>query len=160
MIHTAETKAKLSAIRRGDKNPFFGKKHTPEFRAQQSARTKAMNASRRYTVQPQKIITPTGDWRAYLAGMVDADGSIRFKAGRPFVSIYNTHKPLIVALLERMGGGFSDGNLGRIQCYAWTITAARDVYAFVTSVRPLLIVKAGDADLVLAHLVEKYEWAR
>ena len=97
MRHTDQTKAKLSEMRRGERNPFFGKRHSDEFRRQQSERTRAFNAKRQYEAAPQQIVVPTDvAILGYLAGMIDADGSIRFRRQKhPFVCIYNTHEPLL-----------------------------------------------------------------
>lgn len=163
MRHTEEKKAKLSAMRRGSNNPFYGKKHTPEVLEGMRNRARALNANRTYAVQPQRLITPTSDAiRGYLAGMIDADGSIRFrKKTLPFVCVYNTYAPLLDWLRETLGcGSIYKTTKGREQVQCWQTTAARDLFALLTSIRPFLIVKASDADAVLAFLREKYEWAR
>ena len=159
MRHTEETKQKLSAMRRGPLNPFYGKKHTEEFKAR--ARLILRDHAGKSTLAPQRLIVPIGITAAYLAGMIDADGSVRFRRGRPFVAVYNTYKPLIDWLVKTLGcGSVSKGNMGRELVQAWCITAARDVHALLGAVRPHLIVKAGDADAALAHLRDKYEWAK
>lgn len=161
MKHSRKTIAKLSAMRTGYRNPFYGRHHSDEFKAAQSARTRAYNATRQYEPSPQSIVAPSGPVAAYLAGMIDADGSVRFKRGRPFVSVYNTNVPLIDWLSKTLGGGtVSKGNMGRKQVFAWTITAARDVFALLCAVRPLMIVKASDADAALKFFQGKYEWAK
>lgn len=158
MRHTEATKQKLSEMRRG-RNPFYGKKHSPEFRVRLSERTKAFNAKRQYAVQPQKITAPTGTTAAYIAGMVDADGSIRTRGGRPFVAIYNTHRPLIEWVMATLGHGcVTKGPMGRERVEAWTVSAAQDVWALIHAIYPFLIVKKGDADAVLKILSEKYKW--
>lgn len=144
-------------MRRGERNPMFGRKHTPEALALIGAGARVTNARRQYVPVPQRIVIPDETTLAYIAGLVDADGSIRFRKGRPFVSIYNTNTDLIAWLMRTLGhGSVSNGNLGREQVVAWSIQAARDVYALVTAIRPWLIVKADDADAALAHLLEKY----
>lgn len=160
--HTEATKKKLSEMRRGSRNPFYGRKHTEEFKRKQSERTRAFNASRQYEAYPQSIVVPTdAAVLAYLAGMIDADGSIRFSGGRPFVAIYNTHQPLIEWLLETLQyGSVANGNKGREQVVAWRITAARDVFSLITAIMPYLIVKRSDAQAALDFINGKYEWAR
>jgi len=161
MKHTEETKRLLSDMRRGERNPFYGKKHSPEFIEQARRRMQGLNAARQYEAAPQKVRVPTGNDLAYLAGMIDADGSVRFRKGRPFVAVYNTSRPLIDWLLATMGhGSVSYGNEGRERVMAWCIQGARDVYALSTALLPLLIVKRGDAEAALAYLREKYEWAK
>jgi hypothetical protein len=159
--HTPETKAKLSEMRRGERNPFYGRRHTPEARAKISAATRHRNLTgqRAYEPSPQRIVLPGEDTLAYVAGLVDADGSIRFSGGRPFIAIYNTNASLIAWLVETFGYGcLSNGNMGREQVRAWRLSAARDVYALVGALRPRLIVKAEDADIALAWLRDKYGW--
>lgn len=157
MIHTAETKRKLSDMRRGALNPFYGRKHTPETRAKLAAHLRFCQSTRTYEPMPQRVVIPGPFDVAYLAGMIDADGSIRFRRGRPFVSVYNTYRPLIEWLMVTLRHGcVSKTTRGRLQVEAWTITAARDVYALLTAIRPHLKVKAADADAAIAHLVKKY----
>lgn len=165
MRHTPETKAKLSKRRVGALNPFHGKTHTPEVKMRLSESARIRNLSRTYEPAPRRITLPSQDALAYVAGLIDADGSIRFKTDhstqkrvpRPRVVIYNTSAPLIDWLCSTFDhGSVTKGNVGREQVLAWSITAARDVYALLTAVRPWLIVKADDADIALDHLREKY----
>lgn len=157
MRHTDATRAKLSEMRRGPRNPFFGRKHTEETKAKIAERTRINNLTRRYEPAPQRVVLPDEMTLAYVAGLVDADGSIRFARGRPFAGIYNTNRGLIDWLVATFGcGNLSNGNMGREQVVCWRLDRARDVYAFVSAIRPRLIVKAADADAALAYLREKY----
>jgi len=167
MRHTDETRAKLSALRQGANNPFYGRTHTPEARQRISESSRNRNLARKYEPAPQRITVPSGWELAYLAGLIDADGSVRFKIDhstaekvkRPFVSVYNTNLALIDWLVSTLGhGSVTKGNMGREQVMAWTIQGARDVYALLTALRPMLIVKASDADAALNFLKEKYQW--
>lgn len=166
MRHTAETKAHLSAIRQGSANPFYGRTHTAEFGEDQAARNRMRTGPR--DPLPQQIVIPDKALCAYLAGLIDADGSIRFKTDhstrtknrRPFVTVYNTSRELIDWLMATLGHGcVAHGNLGREQVLSWTVQGARDVYALLTAIRPWLIIKSADADTALWYLREKYQWA-
>lgn len=168
MRHTDETRAHLSSIRQGAANPFYGKTHTEETKLRIAESSRLRNQSRTYEPAPQRITIPGPETCAYLAGLIDADGSIRFKTDhstkqkvrRPFVTVYNTNKDLITWLGETLGNGcVTKGNLGRDQVLAWTIQGAHDVYALLIAIRPWLIVKAVDADTALWYLREKYQWA-
>lgn len=159
MKHSTATREKISAMQTGERNSFYGRRHSPEARAKISAATRHRNLSgkRAYAPAPQRIVLPDEKTLAYVAGLIDADGSIRFSGGRPFIAIYNTSAALIEWLTATFGYGcISNGNKGREQVVAWRLSAARDVYALVSAVRPRLIVKAADADVVLAWLSDKY----
>lgn len=167
MRHTDETRAKLSAQRQGANNPFYGRTHTPETRQRISESSRNRNLARTYEPAPQRITVPSGWQLAYIAGLVDADGSIRFrtdnstskKVQRPFVAIYNTNVALIDWLVSTFGhGSVAKANMGRERVLAWSVTGARDVYALATALRPMLIVKASDADAAINFLKEKYQW--
>lgn len=167
MRHTDETRALLSEARKGSLNPFFGRTHTPEVRERLSVSARNRNLSRTYEPAPQRIAIPGSIEIAYTAGMVDADGSIRFKTDhstavkvrRPFVSIYNTSRTLMDWLMDTYGHGcITKGNVGREQVLSWTLGGARDVFALVGAIRPHLIVKAEDADDVLECLRGRYGW--
>lgn len=157
MRHTDETKRKLSEMRSGERNPMYGRKHTPEALRRIGLASQATNARRQYLPMPQRVRIPDTETLAYVAGLVDADGSIRFSKRRPFIAIYNTSVPLIDWLVATFGcGNLANGNMGREQVVCWRLDRARDVYALVSAIQPRLIVKAADAVVVLAHLREKY----
>lgn len=165
MRHTQATRERLSALHSGERNPFFGLTHTPEVRARLSENARHRNRSRTYEPAPRRIALPDEATLAYVAGLIDADGSIRFKTDhstqkrrpRPRVVIYNTSRPLIEWWLETFQhGSVTNGNKGREQVLAWSIAGARDVYALLAAVRPWLIVKGADADIALVFLREKY----
>lgn len=163
--HTDETKRKLSDLRRGDKNPFFGRQHTPEFKAAQSARTSLRNRSggRFYGLNKNSISKLTQCDAAYLAAMIDGEGSICLPSGRRgcYVGVYNTSIALMEWLKEKTSRGYhkqgSTNPIARQQCWRWTVTAAADLIFLLQSVRPYLIIKGDKADAVLAYLHKKYE---
>lgn len=79
MKHTEETKRKLSEMRKGKKNPFYGKTHTEEAKRKMALATRRRNLSTgQYNLAQQKVTIPKGGALAYFAGLIDADGSIRF----------------------------------------------------------------------------------
>lgn len=155
MKHTAATKAKLSAMRIGERNPFFGRKHSPETRAKLAASTRRYNAVRQYVPQQQRVRIPSD--LGYFAGIVDGEGSIRFAAGRPFVAVYNTDERLMKWLVANVGGSYRAADRrGRTVCYDWRIGAANDVYAVCIALAPRLLIKRADAEKVIRHLRERY----
>ena len=76
MVHAEETKRKLSEMRTGNKNPFYGKHHTEETKARLANATRVYNLSRKYDISPQSIRIPSSQELAYVAGIIDGEGSI------------------------------------------------------------------------------------
>lgn len=159
MRHTAESKAHLSEMRKGDKNPFFGRKHTPETKAKLAKILRENRPGIGFGLSPVQVKIPAGVSLGYFAGLVDGEGSIRFrKKIRPFVAVYNTERRMIDWLLENVGGKASphDHKRGRLPVWQWHVDSARDVYAVCVAIRDLLMAKQGDADAVISFLKEKY----
>jgi len=144
-------------MRKGKKNPFYGKKHSEETKRKMSKWTRKHNANRQYGLKPISVCTPNVNDLHYLAGMIDADGSIRFSKGRPFVAVYNSNKKLMSWLINTVGGrGLSEDKRGREVSYTWRIGATKDVYILCKMLEPILIVKKKDAKTALTFLDKKY----
>jgi len=158
MRHTAESKAHLSEMRKGERNPFFGRKHTPETKAKLARVLRENRPGIGFGLSPVQVKIPEGIELGYFAGLVDGEGSIRFvKKTRPFVAVYNTSDAVIVWLLSRVGGAIAGRDTrGRVPCITWRIDAARDVYAVCSALDPLLKAKQTDARLVMSFLERKY----
>lgn len=157
MKHTAATRKKLSDMRRGERNPFYGKKHSPETRAKLSRLSREFNFKRQYTPRPQSVTVPSGIELGYLAGLIDGEGSITVRRDQATLLIYNTDQRLLSWLQEHVGGNVgAPDRRGRVTCWAWQIAGANDVRAVLTAVRPLLTAKAEACARVLGHLVKKY----
>jgi hypothetical protein len=152
--HTDETKRKLSDMRRGDKNPMRGRKHTPETKAKLAKVLREASGRRRYVAAPISIRIPDLTELGYLVGLLDGEGSFVVRRGVASVVIYNTSTALMGWLSDRIGGhvGGSPDRRGRTPCYAWAVTAQRDVQALCHAVLPLLIVKRDAAERVYAHV--------
>lgn len=162
MIHTEETKNKLSEMRKGKNNPFYGKHHTEEFKKKLSERAKVQNSQRQYELQPLKASIPTGSDLVYLAGFCDADGSIRFTnpkgKPRPFIAFYNTNQEVIDWIFTKLGkaGSIQYHNKGRLMVQSVRLDSAKDIYFVVKALLPFLIVKKNDAIAVISFLESKY----
>lgn len=154
MKHTMATKRKCAAVR-------TGRRHTDEAKARIAAslkrRIQLVGPLRQYDRQPAAVTIPTGTDLAYLAGIIDGEGSIRFRAGRPFVAVYNTNTDLMHWLFLKTGrvGRVTDQR-GRVPCYTWQVAGANDLLALCEALRPYLVVKLDDANRVLQHLRQKY----
>lgn len=157
MKHTEATKHKLSMMRRGKNNPFWGRKHTRAVRRAMALRIRIFNSNRTYDLIPSKVRIPSGIDRGYLAGLIDGEGSIRFRKGSPFVAIYNSDSQMKRWLEKKTGikARWSDYR-GRVPGWTWNIQAAADVYKVCLELSPLLIAKRRDCGNALAHLIRKY----
>lgn len=161
MKHSAATKRKLSRMRRGRKNPFYGRKHSEKFKAALRVRMLG-NTYRRFTISPCTLKTFDDVKAGYMAAMIDGEGSIQMHREAPQVAVHNTSVPLMRWLVKHIGGSYikaSNGSPGMKnvkQCYTWNVAAARNVYVLLVRVRPLLVIKGDKADAVLARLRSKY----
>jgi len=157
MIHTDATRHKLSAMRKGEANPFFGKKHSSETLRKMSLLARAYNANRTYSLLKPSVTIPTGNALAYFAGIIDGEGSIRFSGGRPFVAVYNSDPTLKewVGVHTGITASWSDMR-GRVPGWTWRIQAAMNVYLFCKALLPFLIIKQDDARVAIAHLEKRY----
>jgi intein/homing endonuclease len=98
---------------------------------------------------------------AYLAGFVDADGSISIKSQskkRPYlgyITVYNCNKEVIEMFFEEFGGGKSrykktgkNWNKNWRPCWEWQLTAQKAARA-IEKIYPYLVIKKRQATLVL-----------
>lgn len=158
MEHTIETREKLSKMRKGEANPFFGKRHTPETKAKLVAALCQHATKRTYEIAPPTIVIPSNLDLAYLAGIVDGEGSIKFAKNRPFVAIYNSNLDLIhwIERLTGIGALAGADRRGRVPCLTWRVGGSANVFLLCKALLPLLIVKKHDAEKVIQHLITKY----
>lgn len=155
--HTEETKRTLSEMHRGARNPMYGRKHTPEALAKIAAATTRRNAQHQYELELRKLKWLSEAQRAYVAGLVDGEGSVTHRRSRPSVYIYNTSLPLMEWLVANVGRAYRVAHRnGREPCYVWTVEAAADVAYLLTRIRPFLVIKGKRADEALAFLENKY----
>jgi len=157
MKHTDATKNKLSDMRRGSNNPFYGKKHTEETRRYLGEILRRYRGNRQYDINPPTIIIPSGYDLAYFAGLVDGEGSIRFRRFRPFIALYNTDAVLFEWVQEKTGitPHWVD-NRGRVPVWHWYVQSAKNVYTLGKALAPFLVVKQADVQAALAALEGKY----
>lgn len=158
MEHTQKTKDGLSKMRAGKNNPFYNCTHTEEAIARIRAASGERSSKGRYTPRESRIKIPNDAISlGYLAGIIDGEGSIRFRKDRPFVAVYNTSMDLMNWLIDHVGGGITGvDRRGRELSYQWSISAAREVYLLCNSIDYLLIIKRNDAVDAITFLEEKY----
>jgi len=123
----------------------------------------------RYT----KSMEATREDLAYIAGLVDGEGSITIgrRGQRPdngghspqhnlVVSVVNTHLPTLQWLQETIGAGAihykpRNGSLGTKDCYVWKLGGNQQAHDFLTAVRPWLRMKADQCWLGLEFLAQR-----
>jgi len=98
--------------------------------------------------------------RGYIAGLIDADGSIPFLNQHWCVKISMTDEPVIRWLHQfgahfeaqmRHGASKQDGS-PRKPIYTWGVHRRHDVIHLLTAVLPYLIVKKARAEKVLTEM--------
>jgi hypothetical protein len=152
--HTASTKRKLSKMRKGARNPFFGKKHSDEAKAKMAAWTRRFNARRQYAIKDVDInLSFSAVQIGYLAAIIDGEGSIVHPRSNWQVVVYNCEVCLMKWLVAVVGGSYGVAHRnGREPNYAWRIGGARNVFQFLTIIRPALVIKGWRADYAMSAL--------
>lgn len=164
MVHTEESKLKMSKKRSGAANPFFGRKHTQETKDKQAKWTREFNLkTRQYELSPQTVIIPPLHIITYMAGFVDGEGCIKFarKHGKatPFIAVSNTNVKVMEFFKKYWKREYTPNanELAREPCYTLSVSAAIDVYVLCKMLLPFLIVKYDDAKQHISFLEKKYK---
>ncbi len=103
---------------------------------------------------------------AYLAGIVDGEGTITIHRHRqhnrdsyqlrPRLIVANNHRGLLDALAERHGGSVISQpiprGVRRSPSFIWRVCSTDDILRLARAMRPHLIVKAAQADIMIAYL--------
>lgn len=104
---------------------------------------------------------------AYLAGMVDADGSIACNSdsrSQWLIYVYNNDEAIMGWCLKRFGGSVcakrasAAGRFKNAQphYFNWTLARQADVYLVLFLMREFLVLKKSKADSAIAFLEDKY----
>lgn len=109
-----------------------------------------------------------GEKLAYVAGIIDGEGSISItgkrtisEKGTPYwvfdveVGAYNTAPPLLVWLKQHFGGEYAPRKPQtgqRKPCYRWRLIDNGTRQQFLTAVLPYLVIKGEQARIVLKYL--------
>jgi hypothetical protein len=100
---------------------------------------------------------------AYIAGLIDGEGSISYTRNHPKVMIYNTSKELIEWIQKALGFGTVCLNVKKERndkwkpCFMYEATNFHDVYALLSRVLPYLKVKRKKAVDALRLIERKRE---
>lgn len=102
---------------------------------------------------------------AYLAGIIDGEGTITIHRHqqynrqsfqlRPRLIVANTNRPLIEELKRRHGGSVISNGVrkeGWKEALLWRVCGTGQILTILNGARPFLIVKARQADIMLAFL--------
>lgn len=156
--HTEETKRKLSEMRRGDRNPFYGKKHTPEALAKMANARRLRDGKGRVTLDQRNLRDANDIVWSYVAGLIDGEGSITKHRKANVVYIYNTSSNLMEWLLSTIGGKvrYACHRNGRSPCHVWIACSVRNVHYLLSRVIPFLVIKKDKANSVIAEIATKY----
>jgi hypothetical protein len=122
----------------------------------------AMRGSRR---RMKPIYIPSSQKLAYIAGIIDGDGSIDFIINKkrrrekvaPRIRVANTDTKLI-RWLEKEIGGYVGGVtvVGKNKpCYQWLITGEQNIKSLLHAILPYLIIKRENVDEILNFYQEK-----
>jgi hypothetical protein len=99
--------------------------------------------------------------RAYAAGVLDSDGCIGLVRNRrrwiPNVRVTNLSLPLLYWFKERWRGSVLQ-NKGARGVPEWAQRGPHLIQAFLEDVRPYLIVKAKQADILLAYFASTTDY--
>lgn len=110
------------------------------------------------------MIDLTETEKAYLAGLFDGEGSIGYYKKKTLgyhvsrVTIYNTDAKVMDWLAKKVNFGSVTANRNFEHfVFAWIVSGNKHVVEFLTAIRPYLIIKAEQADLLLTSLSAEQE---
>ncbi len=103
---------------------------------------------------------------AYLAGILDGEGCLRITRQRlrrkprnsprhwPTLFVGNTSRPLADFLRRTFGGSIyrRRPTVSHRPVYLWQLTTRASIFAILTAVRPYLLVKSAQADLLIEFI--------
>ena len=101
--------------------------------------------------------------KAYIAGLFDGEGSVgyyfRKRAHSVVISLVNTNFQVLPWLLDRIPVGTLYTRKRGTWKESWEISIRKvaDVVIFLSTIRPYLIIKADQVDLLLSHLSAEQE---
>jgi hypothetical protein len=121
-----------------------------------------MKRSRR---RMKPIYIPSLQKLAYIAGMIDGDGSIDFIINKkrrrekvaPRIRVANTDTKLIRWLVKEIGGYVGGVTVvGKNKpCYEWLITGEQNIKSLLYAILPYLIIKKDNAEEILSFYQNK-----
>mgnify|MGYP001608779721 CR=1 FL=1 len=95
--------------------------------------------------------------KAYLAGLFDGEGTVGYylkKAigyHRAQIAIYNSDPRIMEWIRSRIPfGNIVTNKISRHRGWAWMVTSNAQVTEFLVTIRPYLIIKANQVDLLLS----------
>lgn len=101
---------------------------------------------------------------AYIAGLFDGEGTIRFQTGKEYcqVKVEMSHLPTVQFLHEMCGGTLDKprtrlnaaGTANRKTTQTWWLSAQRDVLWFLLEIEPYLRAKRPEALAAIARINE------
>lgn len=101
---------------------------------------------------------------AYLAGLFDGEGTVGyyFKSALGYhvaqVAIYNADLTVMAWIRQRIPVGAVTANKkSKHKGWAWMLSTQSQVVAFLTAIRPYLVIKANQVDLLLSSLDAEQE---
>ena len=117
-------------------------------------------AQGRLRTRPIPSVNVTATEAAYIAGLIDGEGSInispiRGRAMGATITVYNSNREMLDWCCAKTGVGTVNAGGGNKKeahhktVYRWGVYARQDVVGLVPTVRPFLISKATQADALL-----------
>ena len=97
---------------------------------------------------PSTIRTLTNEEAAYLAGIIDGEGSIDIRGNKVIIYVGNTDIDMM-RWLQQIGANVYEvratSSISRKRFYTWNVTRRADVRAVLRRVLPYLIIKREKA---------------
>lgn len=97
----------------------------------------------------------TSQEAAYLAGLIDGEGSIvitRQRATGPKLMLWNSNKPMIDWLVRHAGGtGYRQDRRGKQLCWLWNVSPS-GIEPILIQLYPYLVAKRRQARVMLMYL--------
>jgi len=136
-----------------------------------SGKAQVMGIKRELSLLKSPHLSLTESEKAYLAGIIDGEGSIYMGVNRHpratlgfcyeiHLEITNTDKKLIEWLMNKLGGrnvSWRPKRCDRSLCYYWAMAKLEDVYTVLKEVYPYLILKRERAEVAMNYIQKRLQ---